>query len=88
MSNVIDLNVSLFAIKCQTKTFLQNNELTVTMQSNKQTLFPDYKLCSMSLNVTLTTAFYDSILYFVVCIVLYCLVLYSMTISLLKMKYK
>ena len=66
MSNVIDLNVSLFAIKCKTKTFLQNNELTVTMQSNKQTLFPDYKLCSMSLNVTLTTAFYNSILYFVV----------------------
>ena len=31
MSNVIDLNVSLFAFKCKTKTFLQNNELTVTM---------------------------------------------------------
>ena len=31
MSNVIDLNVSLFAFKCKTKTFLQNNEFTVTM---------------------------------------------------------
>ena len=31
MSIVIDLNVCLFAFKCETKTFLQNNELTVTM---------------------------------------------------------
>ena len=31
MSNVIVLNVSLFAFQCKTKTFLQNNELTVTM---------------------------------------------------------
>ena len=31
MSNVIDLNVSLFAFKCKTKAFLQSNELTVTM---------------------------------------------------------
>ena len=31
MSNVIDLKVSLFAFKCKTKTFLQNNEITATM---------------------------------------------------------
>ena len=31
MSNVIDLNDSLFAFKCKTSLFLQNNELTVTM---------------------------------------------------------
>ena len=31
MSNVIDLNISLFAFKCKTETSLQNNELTVTM---------------------------------------------------------
>ena len=31
ISNVIDLNVSLFTFKYKTKTFLQNNELNVTI---------------------------------------------------------
>ena len=60
MSNVINLNVSLFAFNC--------NYISIN-----QTLFPNYNYCSLSLNVTLTTTFYDSILYYVVCIVLYCI---------------